>query len=165
MKRLVSVTMFAACLLASSPVVRAQDCSNWSNYDLRGTYTMSGSGWIDLSKLVATLPAGTIPMSWVGADMWDGKGGGTGWVSVNAGGVQLTVQLVGKVYAVKADCSVQESFSMKIKELGITLGPFSRLLVIGGTPEALEVYGMFVGAGPGSGVDLMVAHRISMQYY
>jgi hypothetical protein len=61
--------MFAGCLVILSAAVQAQDCSNWSNWDLRGTYTMSGSGFIDLSKVLpgSGLPSGMIPMTWVGA--------------------------------------------------------------------------------------------------
>ena len=33
----------AVCLPAVVPLVSAQDCSNWSNEDLRGTYTLAGS--------------------------------------------------------------------------------------------------------------------------
>jgi hypothetical protein len=172
MKRFVSFMLFTTCLLALPPGVRAQDCSRWNNWDLRGTYTMSGSGWVDLSKLVPGLPgvpAVMIPMSWVGVDVWDGRGSGTGWVALNAGGTQFTVQLVGITYAMKADCSIQASFSMKIKELGdLVVGPFSRVYVVSGRPEAeaLELHGMLVGvppgAGPGTGLDLLVSHRISM---
>lgn len=164
MKSLVSVTMFATCLLAISQNGKAQDCTGWTNWDLRGTYTMAGSGWIDLSKLVSTLPAGTIPMSWVGATSFNGNGAGSGWVSVNAGGVQMNMDLVGLTYQVKADCSVSVSYSMKVKELGITFGPVSRLLVVGGNPAALELYGIQVGAGPGMPLDLMTKHRVSMQF-
>lgn len=163
MKRLVSLTIFAAYVLLVSPQAKAQDCSDWSNFDLRGTYAMSGSGWIDLSKLVSTLPGGTIPMSWVGAVSYNGRGGGTGWVALNAGGVQMSIEFVNLAYQVKADCSVAVSYSMKVKELGATLGPASRLLVVGGRGAALDLYGIQVGAGPGMPVDLMTLHRISMQ--
>jgi len=113
MKRIISATMLASCLLAVAPDVLAQNCGAWSNWDLRGTYTTSGSGWIDLSKLAPGLPAGTIPMAWVGAETMNGLGQGSGWVAVNAGGVQLSIQLVNLTYAVQADCSVLISYSMK----------------------------------------------------
>jgi hypothetical protein len=125
---------------------------------------MAGSGWIDLSKLVSTLPAGTIPMSWVGAVGYNGRGGGAGWVSVNAGGVQMTIEFVNLAYQIKADCSVSVAYSMKIKELGATLGPVSRLLVVGGRGAALDLYGIQVGGGPSMPVDLMTMHRISMDF-
>ncbi|MBI1789404.1 MAG: hypothetical protein HYR60_17860 [Acidobacteria bacterium] len=163
MKRLVSLTMFAAYVLLVLPRAQAQDCSDWSNFDIRGTYAMSGSGWIDLSKLVPALPAGTIPMAWVGAVSYNGRGGGAGWVALNAGGVQMAIELVNLAYQVKADCSVAVSYSMKLKELGITLGPVSRILVVAGRGQALELNGIQAGAGPGTPVDLMVARRISIQ--
>jgi hypothetical protein len=125
---------------------------------------MAGSGWIDLSKLVPALPAGTIPMSWVGAVSYNGIGGGTGWVALNAGGVQMAIELVDLAYQVKADCSVPLSYSMKVKELGVTLGPVSRILVVGGRGAELRLYGIQVGAGPGKPVDLMTAHRVSVQF-
>jgi hypothetical protein len=171
MKRLVSVTMVATCLLVFSPAVTAQDCSNWSNSTVQGTYTMSGSGFIDLSKVLPGmgLPSGLIPMSWVGAHTYDGSGGGTGWVSFNAGGSQLNAQLVGLTYAMQSDCSLQSTFSMKVKELGITVGPFPRLEVVVTKPGALELHMILVGNGPGkppaAGLDLGVAYRISTQYH
>jgi len=88
MKRMVSATIFSICLLAVSPIVRAQSCSNLTNSDLRGTYTMMGSGWVDLSKVMAgipglpAMPPGFVPMSWVGVSIFDGQGVGTGWLSV-----------------------------------------------------------------------------------
>jgi len=176
MKRIVSVAMFAAGLLAVSEGARAQDCSNLTNYDLRGTYTMSGSGWIDLSKMLAgvpglpTLPTGFIPLSWVGAPTWNGAGGGGGWVSVNAGGNQMSASFVGMKYSIKSDCSIQASFSMKINELGgITIGPFPRLMVPVVKPDgALELRMIFLGTPPGAptgpSVDSGVAYRISLQY-
>ena len=166
MRRLVSVIMLGSCLLAISPGVRAQDCSNWTNWDLRGTYAMSGSGWIDPSKLVPALPAGTVPMSWVGSVVYNGVGRETGWVSVNAGGGQLNIQLTGLTYSVQTDCSVQVSFFMKPKEFpGVTIGPVSRVLVIAGKPDALELLMILAGGGPGTPVDVGVERRISMQSY
>jgi len=165
MKSFVSFTLFAACILAGPSAGRAQDCSSWRNWDLRGTYTMSGSGWIDLSKLVPSLPAGTIPMSWAGAHSYNGTGGGTGWVSLNAGGVQMTITFVNLTYQMNADCSVSVSYSLKIKELNnAVIGPTSRVLVVGGSPTTLELRGITVGAGPGMPVDLLTSQRISMQF-
>ena len=170
MKQFISIVTFGVCLLAISPAARAQNCSNWTNWDLRGTYTMSGSGYVDLSKLFPGmgLPAGAVPMFWVGAFVHDGKGGGTGWVSLNGGGGQMHAQLVGLTYSMEPDCSVQISFSMQFKETGTTIGPIQRLAVVVPTPGALELHMILVGSGPGNppapGFDLGVAHRISLQY-
>ncbi|MGA2184441.1 MAG: hypothetical protein ABSH47_15575 [Bryobacteraceae bacterium] len=182
MKRVISVTIFGACLLAISPAIRAQNCSYLTTVDLRGTYTMSGSGWIDLSKFLAgipglpPLPTGLIPMSWVGAHTWDGAGGGGGWVSINAAGNQMSASFVGLKYSINPDCSIPVSFSMKINELpGVTVGPVSRLMVpvakydgLSWMPWALELHMMTVGTAPGTspgpGIDSGVAYRISMQY-
>jgi hypothetical protein len=164
MKRLVFLTILAACVLALSPAAAAQDCSVWSNWDLRGSYTMSGSGWIDLSKLVPGLPSGSIPMAWAGAVSYNGTGGGGGWVALNAGGVQMGIDLVNLTYQVKADCSVSISYTMNFRDLGVKLGPVSRLAVVAGGAGMLEIDGIQVGGGPGMPVDLMVMHRISMQY-
>lgn len=181
MKRLVSVTMFAACLLAVSAVVRAQDCSNLTNYDLRGTYTQWGSGSIDVSKFLAgipgppPLPAGFIPMSWVGAFTWNGAGGGGGWVSFNGGGTQMSASIVGMKYSIQPTCIIQVSFSMKINELDPRvppLGPFTRLIVPvvnpEGKPAALELHMIWQGTAPGTPagpvVDSAGAYRIAMQY-
>jgi hypothetical protein len=173
MRRIVSVAMFVTSLLAVSAVVRAQDCSNWSNWDIRGIYTMSGSGWIDLSKALPGLgmPTGLIPMSWVGAKTLDGVGGGVGWVSINSAGNQMSAQLVGMKYSIKPDCSIQESFSLKINELPPNLppvGPISRLMVPVGKPDALELHMIWQGTAPGTPtgpvVDSGVAYRIWMRY-
>lgn len=164
MKDLFVATISAVALLGLSPVCRAQDCSNWSNYDLRGTYVHSGSGWIDFSKLVPSLPSGTVPMAWVGAGSYNGRGSGTGWVLINAGGMQMSVAFVNMTYDLKPDCSVVHSYSMRVKELGITLGPLSRVSVIAGSGYALELVGITVGAGPGMPMDLSHSRRISMEF-
>ena len=164
MRRIVWMIMLSACLLAVAPVVQAQDCSSWTNWDLRGTYTFSGNGYIDLSKFVPGAPSGMIPMTWASAKVWDGAGGGHGWVKLNAGGMQLTITIPSLTYAMQADCSVQETFSMTVKELGgMTLGPISRLFVVVPKPDSLQLLGIFTGSGPGSPLDLLVAQRISMQ--
>jgi hypothetical protein len=178
MKRIAWLAISGAWLLAVSPTVRAQDCSGWNNWDLRGTYTMSGSGWADLSKLLpgSGLPSGLVPMSWVGAHVWDGAGGGSGWISLNAAGNQMNAQFVGLKYSISSDCSIQVSFSLKVKELGITIGPIPRLMVpsgarldMGRNAEALELHMIVQGTAPGAptgpGLDLGVSHRISMQNY
>ena len=162
MKSLFSITLLASLLSLSSTIGKAQDC-RWTNYDLRGTYAMSGSGWIDLSKLAANLPSGTIPMSWVGTHTWDGTGSGSGWVVVNAGGLPMSIQLVGVTYAVQADCSVLANYSMKIPQLRVTIGPVSRIYVVSATQPSLELFGIQTGAGPGMPVDLMTTRRVSMQ--
>jgi hypothetical protein len=162
-------TLPVICMLTVLPAVKAQDCSNWSNYDLRGTYTMSGSGYIDVSKVFPTLglPSGMVPMSWVGAHTYDGKGKGTGWVSINAGGNQMTAQMA-VTYSMQPNCSLKITFTMTIPELGITAGPFPRLAVVNPTPSGLELNMILGGPAPGTpgaGLDLGASHRISMQYY
>ena len=163
MKPFVSTRILAACFLAVTAVATAQEC-NTSNFDVRGTYTASGSGWSDLSKLLPGAPAGYSPVSWVGAVALNGTGGGTGWIAANEAGLPVNIQLLGLTYSVKTDCSVQMSFSMKIKELGVTVGPVSRTLVIFGGAEPLEVRGIWTGAGPGTEVDSFVGRRISMRF-
>ncbi len=173
MKRLVSISVLTACLLAVTSIASAQNCSNWTNWDLRGTYTMSGSGYVDLSKLFPGMgfPPGPIPMYWVGASTYDGKGGGTGWIVLNAGGGQMHAKLVDKSYAVQPDCSVWSTFSMEVQETGTTIGPFQRLEVIAPTPHhpwALDLYMILSGSEPPNpplpAFDSGVAHRISMRY-
>jgi len=174
MKRVLSATVFSACLLAVSPVVRAQNCSNLTNYDYRGTYTMLGSGWADVSKLLAGIPGlppvptGFVPMSWVGLTVFDGRGGATGWVSVNSAGTQMSASFVNKTYSVQPDCSIRVTFSMKINELpgNPVIGPFQRIMVPVFKPDSLELHMTFAGNAPGApggaAVDSGVAYRISM---
>ncbi len=67
MKKIFSIAVLGIVLLAFSPASRGQNCSNLTDYDVRGTYTVSGSGWIDLSKFLAgipglpALPTGFVP--------------------------------------------------------------------------------------------------------
>lgn len=79
----------------------------------------------------------------------------------------MSFQIAALKYSMNSDCSVQVTWSLKIKELGITIGPFSRLGVIAARLDALEIHWMFVGTPPGipagAGVDLGVAHRISIR--
>jgi hypothetical protein len=170
MKKIVFATIFAFCLMAVVAPAWAQDCSSWNNSHLSGTYTMSGNGYVDPSLFLPGmgLPSGAVPMFWVGAFTLDGSGGGSGWVSSNAGGSQMNTQLVGVKYSVQPDCSVQMSFSSKIKELGVTVGPVQRIMVIVPKPgQEMELHMIFVGSGPGkppgAQFDLGVAHRISRQ--
>jgi len=167
MKRFVWIAMVAAGALALSPSIRAQDCGNWNNSHLRGTYTMSGSGWIDPSKVAPGLPAGLVPMGWVVAAALDGAGRGKGWGSVNMGGVQINFDFTSMTYQVKADCRVTFAYSMKIKEFpGIPESTQERIAVLmprGGHGQDLELGIMVVGAGPGTMIDSGVAKRISMQ--
>jgi hypothetical protein len=158
------------CLTAFAPAVRAQDCSSWNNLRLTGTYTMSGNGSGDLSRIAPGLgfPSGNTPMYWVGAFTFDGAGGGGGWVSLNVAGSQMKVQLTDFKYSMQTDCSVQWTFSMKQKELGITLGPIQRLMVVVQKADALELHMITSGSGfgqpPAPAFDLGVAYRVSVLY-
>ena len=170
MKRIFRILACAVFLAAVVPLVNAQDCSNWSAWDLRGTYTLAGSGWLDLSKVLprAGLPSALAPMNWVASHALNGAGGGTGWVSFNVAGGQLNAQLVGLKYSMNSDCSFQVTWSLTVKELGVTVGPFTRFGVIAGRPDALELHSLLIGTPPGMaagpGLDLGVARRISTQY-
>jgi hypothetical protein len=53
---------------------------------------------------------------------------------------------------------------MKIKELGATIGPVSRILAIGARGPNMDLYGIQAGGGAGMPVDVMSKHRISMEY-
>ena len=169
MKRFISATLLATSFLAASSVIEAQDCSNWSNYDLRGTYAQSGSGFIDLSKALpgAGLPSGLSPYFVVSAIVYDGLGGGTGWLSFNMGGYQMNAQYVGYTYSMQANCSVKVSFRLKLTDLGITSGVSSSIKVIvpkrAGDLELRSVHvGAPFGAAPDSSLNLEEMHRISM---
>lgn len=86
-----SVIPPVACILMGLPAVQAPDCSNWTNWHLRGTYMMSGSGYLDLSMLFPKkgFPSGLSPMFFVGSHVYDGSGAGTDWLSMNVGGTQM----------------------------------------------------------------------------
>lgn len=165
MKRLVFATLFA--MIAVGAAAWGQDCSNWTNYDLRGTYAGSGSGSTDPSVLLPGMgfPSGMVPGFSVGAMVLDGRGGATGWASINSGGTQLNFQMVGSKYSIQPDCSVQMSFTWKIKELGVTFTA-QRMAVMVPKVSGLELHMNLVGAAPGKagpGFDLVIMHRISMQ--
>ena len=180
MKRAISVAIIAACFLTISAVAQTQSCSTWTNYDLRGTYTMTGSGYIDLSKALSgipglpPMPSGLIPMSWAGITTFDGAGNGSGWIVFNAGGTQMSASFVNKKYSLQPDCSISVTYSAKINELnGLTVGPFAHLMVAVVKPagtsmaQALELHMISMGTAPGAPtapvVDTGVAYRISMQ--
>ena len=178
MKRFVSMAVFATCLLSISAVVRAQDCTDWNNHHLQGTYTMSGSGSIDLSKAlpgIPGMPVGFVPMFWLGTTVFDGVGGATGWIALNAAGNQMSGTFVNKKYSIRPDCSILVTYSVKSNELqGLTLGPFTHLMV----PVAklgtwsmnvgLELLMISVGTAPGTPagpiLDSGIMYRISMQH-
>ena len=166
MKRLFITVV--GCILTALPAVKAQDCSNWTNWALRGTYTMSGSGFSDTMGLPG-LPTGTAPMFWVGAFTFDGAGSGTGWVSMNVSGTRLRIQLVDMKYSMQPDCSVQWTSSLKFLDLGVISPTYNRLAVVVPKPGGeLELHMVFrgypVGTTPATAYDIGVAHRISMQY-
>jgi hypothetical protein len=169
MKRLISATLFAITFLAASPLISAQDCSNWTNWDLRGTYVGSGDGYLDLSKLFPGkgFPVGLTPMSVVIGHVYNGLGGATGWVSMNVGGTQFRPEYTAYSYAMQADCSVRVTYTLNFKELGATL-TFTRIGVIVPKPGGLEIHSHAVakpfGTPAGAGLNLNVIHRISMQY-
>ena len=167
MKNILKAVVFAVFVFGVVPLCCAQNCSGWTNFDLRGTYMHSASGWMDFSKLNPALPAGSVPFSMVGASFMDGQGVGSGWALINAGGVQLTTEMVDVKGEVKPDCSVVNTYSLKVKELGITIGPVTRILVIASPLHGnsdLELYGIPMGAGPGTPVDLSHAKRISLNW-
>ena len=62
-----SMSILVAGLLLLAPAIQAQDCSNWSLWALRGTYTFTGTAWQDLSEINPALPKGYAPVSIIGA--------------------------------------------------------------------------------------------------
>jgi hypothetical protein len=164
MKHFFSVAALAASALWLTPAAQAQDCSGLTLWDTRGTYAMQGTAWTDMSTLNPALPKGYAPVSMIGAYVNDGKGGGTGWALLNAGGVQMTIEFVNAKWgAPNADCSQPFTYSMKIKESGVTVGPISVPAVIA-SPDAGEVFGLQLGTGPGSMVASSRARRISLKF-
>lgn len=155
-----SVVCFAVlCVLAVAPL-SAQGCSSFSNWDLRGTYTAAGTGWIDLSKDIdPNLPKGFSPSVLVQVFTLDGIGGGSGWISANLAGIQFDAE-VKWTYAVQADCSVKGTHSFKI---GGVWGPANQVVwVISDLGQGgLELKGISLGNGLGSGVTTVTARRIS----
>jgi hypothetical protein len=166
MKHLLPIIILAANLLLIAPAIQAQDCRNWTLWDTRGTYASTVNGWIDLSTLNPALPQGYAPFSSVGAFTNNGRGGGTGWALINAGGVQLTIEFVDVNFSAPgANCLQPFSYSYKIKELGdVVVGPVSFPGVIAGDISALEIFAMAPGIGPGSPVQSGHAKRISMKF-
>jgi len=162
MKGLVAVTMLVGCLVTGASRLGAQDCSNLGNWDLRGTYTFWGNGWIDLSRDVdPSLPKGYSPFAFLQGFVFDGKGGGTGWFSSNFGGVQLDAPMRW-TYAVHADCSVRGTQSFFLN--GAWTPPISVIWVIAYNGNDLELNGFIQGSGPGSQVPHGTARRMSTRY-
>jgi hypothetical protein len=165
MKRSSAAGILAVCLLWVAAPVHAQDGSTCSLWAMRGTYAFSATAWQDLSVMNPSLPKGYAPVSIVGAFAVNAGGELTGWATVNAGGIPMTVEFVdSRVSTPKADCRVAMTFSMKIKEYGDVIdGPYSYTGVIAGDPSSLEIVFMMLGTGPGSHVELARAKRISMR--
>ena len=154
MKRVLAVALLAACVLLFSPNLAAQ-CNIGS---FRGTYCLSCNGWTDLSTLNPNLPKGYAPASHLGILKLDGAGHGSGWHTSNMGGLALTMDIVDLTYTVNDDCAVQTTYSLRIRELGVTMGPVTRVLVgvpslpSGSAGYGMEMKGLNVGAGPGQDV-------------
>jgi len=156
-------------VLTFLPALKAQDCSSWTNWDLRGTYAQSGSGFIDLSKTFpgAGLPSGLTPYFVISAIVYDGRGGGAGWLSFNMGGTQVNAQYVGYTYSMLANCSLQVTFRLKLTDLGITSGVQSSLKIIvpkrAGDLELRSIHvGTPFGTAPDTSLNLEEMHRISI---
>jgi hypothetical protein len=163
MKRILAIALLAACVVVLSPNLAAQ-CSEAS---LRGTYCLSCNGWADLSTLNPSLPKGYVPASHVGVLKLDGAGHGSGWHASNMGGLPLTMDIVDLTYKVKEDCTVESTYSLKIRELGVTIGPMTRILVAGPSvpnpygEHEVEMRGLNVGTGLGQDVTPCELKRMS----
>jgi hypothetical protein len=170
-QRVCATAFIIAGLLAAAPRAGAQDCSDMSTAHLRGTYTGGISGWMDPSKVLPGmgLPSGFVQYAAVSAFSLDGAGSGGGWMSVNMAGSQMNFEIAGLTYLMNSDCSVQLTWSITLKGTELTIGPFSRIGVIAGRAESLEITWIYLGAPmgePGGGVcvDLGVARRISPRH-
>jgi len=157
MKRLFSLLLVIVCALALCPNLQAQACANWNNWKLAGTYSMSGSGFVDLSKLNPALPAGMVPYTFVGVADKDGTGNSSGFVYLNFGGMVVRAEITNGKQQVNADCTVQDTFTITIKDLGLSL-PGTRIFVITPGRDSLVLEGIMVGTGPGT-----ILHRITMK--
>jgi hypothetical protein len=159
--RLFATGALISCALAICPNLKAQwGCSALSDWNLRGTWSISGSGWKDLSKIAPTLPPGMVPIAYVGIAKLDGMGAASGWLSMNLGGQQVSVEFINFAVHLKPDCTALATYSYKIKELGITAGPEKRLLVLTGDMVKLQYDSVVIGTGPSTSVDSCVVRRI-----
>jgi len=146
MRCLLSAALLAIVVLTFSPNLAAQGCANFS---VQGTYCLTCNGWIDLSKIVPTFPAGYVPASYVGVVKLDGSGHGTGGLTANCGGQSLSLEFVDLTYTVNDNCTLESTYSVKVKELGITLAQDKRIMVIIPGGQTLELKGLNIGKGPG----------------
>jgi hypothetical protein len=163
MKKLVTATLLAVSALAVCQNVRAQSCVSFSNSDVRGAWSLIGSGWKDPSKLNPAFPVGYVPMSYVGVIRLDGEGSGSGSLSVNLGGAPVTLEFLNLTYRVKADCMIEVTYSYKLKELGVSAGPVTRVLVYMPGGLGLEFQGAIAGTGPGAEIDTCTMRRVAMR--
>ena len=161
MKQLVTISAVFGFLLA--PQAGAQNCSAWDNWSVRGTYTAQGAGSIDLAKEVnSTLPKGYSPQAFVQGFVFDGQGGGTGWIVSNLGGIDFQAK-VKWTYSVQADCRIVATHSFYIN--GNWSPPNKLVMVISGQNDRLKLKGIMAGAGPGFSVAQATALRLSMDYF
>ena len=142
------------------PGLMAQNCSNWDNWSVRGTYTVTGNGWIDLAR-DPSQSKGYSPQVFVQAFTLDGRGGGTGWIQSNLGGIDFQAK-VKWTYSVQADCKITGTSSYFVN--GAWTAPNTLSWVISSHNADLKLSGIMVGAGPGSGVAQATATRLSMDY-
>ena len=67
-------------------------------------------------------------------------------------------------YKVKTDCMVEATYSYRLKELGVSVGPVTKIFVsLPGGSWGMELQGATLGSGPGTEVDNCTMKRVSMQ--
>jgi len=73
---------------------------------------------VDLSKQFPNMgmPAGYSPVAYLEAFTFDGRGNGSGWLTMMMGGIGWFKAQTKSTYAVQADCGVQGTLSFKIIE-------------------------------------------------
>lgn len=102
-------------------------------------------------------PAGLRP-----GVVFDGQGGGTGWIVSNLGGIDFQAK-VKWTYSVQADCRIVATHSFYIN--GNWSPPNKLVMVISGQNDRLKLKGIMAGAGPGFSVAQATALRLSMDYF
>jgi hypothetical protein len=112
--RTLTIAAVTALALALSPTAKAED-KGCSNASLRGTFAYTSTGFITAP------PAFAGPFAEAGTQVFDGKGGTTGAVTLSQNGNILPVTIAG-TYTVNPDCT--GTFTLQVSPIDVTVHVF-----------------------------------------
>ncbi len=143
MRQLMIVATIAAVILACVPAGLAQS-GPCSQQMARGIWCLSCTGFTDLSNLNPNVPKNTlVPISLLGRAVLDADGKGTSKGFGSVGGTVASFEGE-ESYKVNADCTGDKTYTLKIKDLGLTLPGKATVVFM---PHGQEFRIMLLNAG------------------